>query len=161
MKGTVCITGKLAFGTRDQFTKFVQSKGWIVVSTVTPNLTYLITNNPYSGSQKNLKAQRIGATVITEEEFMDILNEDEGGPVTNVQESKINSTTTKKEDPFDDLPYPLNTVDSNIPDNLKKTSTLYLFKNQTSDKDLQYLNALSSILVNFEGNRIDLKDVQD
>lgn len=65
----ICVTGKLNSYTRDEITKKIESLGGKVVSSVTKNTTWLLTNTPDSGTSKNVAAQRLGIPIITEEEF--------------------------------------------------------------------------------------------
>ena len=70
---SVCITGKLThFKNRDEFTKAVKDRGGKVVSGVSKNTTWLVTNTPDSGTSKNVTAQKLGIPIITEEEFVNL-----------------------------------------------------------------------------------------
>lgn len=70
---SICITGKLThFKNRDEFTKAVQDRGGKVVSGVSKNTTWLVTNTPDSGTSKNVTAQKLGIPIITEEEFVNL-----------------------------------------------------------------------------------------
>ena len=70
---SICITGKLThFKNRDEFTKAVQDRGGKVVSGVSKNTTWLVTNTPNSGTSKNVTAQKLGIPIITEEEFVNL-----------------------------------------------------------------------------------------
>ena len=42
-------------------------------SSVTKDLTYLVTNDTSSGSSKNQKAAEFGISVITEKQFLDLV----------------------------------------------------------------------------------------
>ena len=69
----ICITGKLThFKNRDEFTKAIQDRGGKVVSGVSKNTTWLVTNTPDSGTSKNVTAQKLGIPIITEEEFVNL-----------------------------------------------------------------------------------------
>lgn len=68
----ICVTGKLNSYTRDEITKKIESLGGKIVSSVTKNTTWLLTNTPNSGTSKNVAAQRLGIPIITEEEFSNI-----------------------------------------------------------------------------------------
>lgn len=66
------ITGKVeCFKNRKELERFIESKGGSV-SGVSKSTDYLITNDPYSGSNKNKKAQELGIQLITEQEFIDM-----------------------------------------------------------------------------------------
>ena len=70
---SICITGKLThFKNRDEFTKAVQDRGGKVVSSVSKNTNWLVTNTPDSGTSKNVTAQKLGIPIITEEEFVNL-----------------------------------------------------------------------------------------
>ncbi|MFX1459687.1 MAG: NAD-dependent DNA ligase LigA [Promethearchaeota archaeon] len=68
-----CFTGALKSMTRDQAKTLLEEKGAIFKNSVVKNLDYLITNDPHSGSEKNLKAKEYGIKIITEEQFLNIL----------------------------------------------------------------------------------------
>lgn len=71
--GSVCFTGALSIP-RSQASKMAEDAGFEVKGGVSKGLTYLVTNTPDSGSSKNKKAQQLGTKVITEAEFMEIIN---------------------------------------------------------------------------------------
>ena len=48
----------------------VKSLGGTCKSSVTKDLSFLVTNDPGSGSSKNAKAAKYGVKIITEEEFL-------------------------------------------------------------------------------------------
>lgn len=66
-----CITGKLSMK-RDDLVKIIEQNGGKFAS-VNKNLTYLICNDKDSNSGKSKKAKDLGVTVITEDEFMDLI----------------------------------------------------------------------------------------
>ena len=66
-----CMTGKLS-KPRNEIIDFIESNGGKVSSTVTKNVTYLVTDDPNSGSSKNEKAKKLGVSVISEEELMEL-----------------------------------------------------------------------------------------
>ena len=67
------ITGTLKeFKNRAELQKFIEDKGGKVVSGVSKNTTWLVTNTPNSGTSKNVTAQRLGIPIITEEEFINL-----------------------------------------------------------------------------------------
>lgn len=70
---TFCITGALS-RPRKEFEALITSKGGKLASSVTKNVNYLVTDNPESGSSKNVKAKQLGVPVINEEEFLRIIN---------------------------------------------------------------------------------------
>lgn len=68
---TFCITGKLvSFSNRDALVADIESKGGVVVSSVTAKTNYLITNDKTSGSSKNKAAEKHGTKIITEIEYI-------------------------------------------------------------------------------------------
>lgn len=72
---TFCITGKLLqYNNRDALVMDIEKYGGKVVSGVTSKTDYLITNEPDSGSSKNQNAKKFGTKIITEKEFIEILN---------------------------------------------------------------------------------------
>jgi DNA ligase (NAD+) len=76
-----CFTGTLASMTRGAAQDIVRKAGGTVTSTVTKTLSFLVTNDPDSGSSKNEKAVKLGVAVIGEHEFLTMLEEADGEPV--------------------------------------------------------------------------------
>jgi DNA ligase (NAD+) len=68
----VAITGSLSIP-RKQFETLINEKGF-VVSSITKDTKYLITDNPDSGSSKNAKADKLGIEKITEADFRQRFN---------------------------------------------------------------------------------------
>ena len=68
-----CFTGELEKMSRKEAEKLVKNAGGIVKSSVTKDLSYLVTNTPNSGSSKNKKALIVGCKIITENEFYKML----------------------------------------------------------------------------------------
>ena len=52
----------------------VKERGGICKSSVTKDLSYLVTNDKESGSSKNAKAAKFGIPVIDESEFIKMVN---------------------------------------------------------------------------------------
>lgn len=70
------ITGSLMhFSNRNELKELIESKGGKVTGSVTGNTSYLINNDSTSSSSKNKNAAKLGIPVITEEEFLAMLNE--------------------------------------------------------------------------------------
>ena len=65
-----CFTGKLSLITRDEASKWVKNAGGTVKNSVTKDLTYLVTNDEESNSSKSKKAKEWGITIMKEEDFM-------------------------------------------------------------------------------------------
>lgn len=55
---------------RAQAEKLVRDHGGSAKSAVTKDVSYLVTNDPNSGSEKNLKARALGVPIISEQEFL-------------------------------------------------------------------------------------------
>lgn len=72
---SVCFTGKLNTMSRNDAAKLAESVGFEVLAGVNRKLTYLVTNTPDSGSSKNKKAIEFGTKVITEDEFLKMVND--------------------------------------------------------------------------------------
>ena len=68
--GTVCFTGKLEHLLRQEAAAMARRAGYSVASSVSRDLTYLVTNTPASQSTKNRKADEYGVKKITEAEFL-------------------------------------------------------------------------------------------
>lgn len=67
---SVCITGKLSVK-RSEFEWELKAAGFTPVSSVTKKTQYLITDDPNSGSSKNIAAKKFGTVVMSEQEFRD------------------------------------------------------------------------------------------
>ena len=69
------ITGAVEhFKNRDELKAVIQERGGKVASSVTSKTTYLINNDISSSSSKNKKAKELGIEIITEEQFLQMLN---------------------------------------------------------------------------------------
>ena len=71
--GTVCFTGKLDHLLRQEAAAMARRAGYGVASSVSRDLTYLVTNQPHSCSLKNRKADEYGVRKITETEFLEMV----------------------------------------------------------------------------------------
>lgn len=73
---TFVITGSVEhFANRKELQAVIESKGGKATGSVTSKTTYLINNDSMSNSSKNKKARELGVPVITEEEFLKMLEE--------------------------------------------------------------------------------------
>ncbi len=70
-----CFTGELVTMNRQDAQMLVKENGGSCKSSVTKDLSYLVTNDTSSGSSKNVKAASLGIPVITEEEFLKLVRE--------------------------------------------------------------------------------------
>jgi DNA ligase (NAD+) len=69
------ITGSIEqFKNRDELKEIIESKGGKVTGSVTSKTNYLINNDNLSGSSKNKKAKELGISIITENQFVDWVN---------------------------------------------------------------------------------------
>ena len=68
-----CFTGELVTMKRQDAEQLVKLHGGTCKSSVTKDLTYLVTNDTTSGSSKNVKAASLGISVITEEQFLGLI----------------------------------------------------------------------------------------
>lgn len=72
------MTGKTEkFSGRKELQELIESHGGRVSSSVSANTSYLINNDSASNSSKNKKAKELGVSIITEEEFLKLLEEGE------------------------------------------------------------------------------------
>ena len=76
-KGSICVTGSLKFGSRDKFLEFAKEHGYESKSGVSKGLTYLVNNDIASNSSKNRKAKALGIKIISEDDFMKIVNDND------------------------------------------------------------------------------------
>ena len=65
-----CFTGELRTLKRADAENMVKKLGGTCKSSVTKDLSYLVTNDTTSGSSKNVKAAKLGIPIINEEEFL-------------------------------------------------------------------------------------------
>ncbi|WP_304224463.1 NAD-dependent DNA ligase LigA [Gracilinema caldarium] len=72
-----CFTGELRSMKRSEAEERVKALGGQAKSSVVKDLSYLITNDPASGSSKNQKARELGIPVISEEQFLEVLEKPE------------------------------------------------------------------------------------
>ena len=70
-----CFTGELVTMKRQDAEKLVKENGGACKSSVTKDLSYLVTNDTASGSSKNVKAASLGIPVINEEKFLSLLRD--------------------------------------------------------------------------------------
>lgn len=76
-KGSICVTGSLKFGSRSKFLEFVKEHGYEPKSGVSKDLTYLINNDMTSNSFKNKKAKEFGVKILSEDDFLKLVNDSE------------------------------------------------------------------------------------
>ena len=69
-KGSICVSGSLAYGSRSKFLKFAEAHGYEAKDSIVKGLTYLVCNDTKSGSSKVKKALANGVKILTEDEFM-------------------------------------------------------------------------------------------
>jgi DNA ligase (NAD+) len=73
---TFVITGSVEhFANRNELKALIEQKGGKVTGSVTSKTDYLINNDNMSNSAKNKKAKELGITIITEEEFLKMLEQ--------------------------------------------------------------------------------------
>ena len=71
---TFVVTGAVhIFKNRDELKKKIESLGGKVASSVSKKTDYLINNDSTSSSSKNVKAKELGIPIITEEEFIKLI----------------------------------------------------------------------------------------
>ena len=72
---TFVITGKLkVFKNRNEIKSTIEEKGGKVTDSVSSKTSYLINNDVESTSSKNLKAKQLNIPIITEDEFLQMIN---------------------------------------------------------------------------------------
>ena len=75
-----CFTGELSSMKRSHAEEKIKSLGASAKTSVVKELSYLVTNEPGSGSAKNKKARELGIPIIGEEQFLALLaNAEKGG----------------------------------------------------------------------------------
>ncbi|MDR2617613.1 MAG: NAD-dependent DNA ligase LigA [Treponema sp.] len=74
LKGfSFCFTGELKSMKRNEAEEKIKALGASAKSSVVKDLSYLVTNDPESGSGKNKKARELGVSIISEEQFLSLL----------------------------------------------------------------------------------------
>ena len=68
-----CFTGELTTMKRADAEQLVKKNGGSIKSSVTKDLSYLVTNDTTSGSSKNQKAAKLGIPVINEKDFLELV----------------------------------------------------------------------------------------
>lgn len=72
-----CFTGELLSMKRQEAEKLIRDLGGQAKSSVTKDLSYLVTNNPESGSSKNKRAAELGIPVLSENDFLELVKKAE------------------------------------------------------------------------------------
>jgi len=74
MKGlSFCFTGEMKKIKRSDAQEKIKSLGAQAKSSVVKGLSYLVTNDPLSGSSKNKKARELGIPIIDEDDFLNLI----------------------------------------------------------------------------------------
>jgi DNA ligase (NAD+) len=68
-----CFTGELVSMKRGEAEEQIKALGASAKTSVVKDLSFLVTNNPESGSAKNKKARDLGVAIIDEKQFLDLL----------------------------------------------------------------------------------------
>ena len=72
---TFVITGKLkTFKNRNEIKATIEKEGGKVTNSVSSKTDYLINNDVDSTSSKNLKAKKLNIPIITEDDFLNLIN---------------------------------------------------------------------------------------
>lgn len=88
-----CFTGELSSMKRGEAEARVKALGALAKTSVTKDLTYLVTNDPASGSSKNEKANKLGVAILDEAAFLAILAD----PATALRGREPSSSTSTLE----------------------------------------------------------------
>jgi DNA ligase (NAD+) len=82
-----CFTGELSSLKRSEAEEQIRALGAQAKSAVVKDLSYLVTNDPESGSGKNKKARHLGIPIIDEEQFLALLASARAGLFTGSAKS--------------------------------------------------------------------------
>jgi DNA ligase (NAD+) len=74
-----CFTGELVSMKRSEAEEKIKALGASAKTSVVKDLSFLVTNNPESGSAKNRKARDLGVAIIDEKQFLDLLKNSGNG----------------------------------------------------------------------------------
>jgi len=80
-----CFTGELKSMKRGEAEEKIKALGAQAKSSIVKGLSYLVTNDPSSGSSKNKKARELGIPVIGEDEFIALLSSQPKKPAVPAQ----------------------------------------------------------------------------
>jgi len=84
-----CITGKMSSGKkRPEVEVWIKSHGGISKSSISKDLTYLVTDTPNSGSSKNKKADKYGVKKITEDQLYTLVD-NQSEPPKKIKVKKV------------------------------------------------------------------------
>ena len=76
---TFVITGSLThFSNRKELQNLIESLGGKAAGSVSSKTSYLINNDTASNSSKNKKAKELGIPILSEEDFLTMVKENEG-----------------------------------------------------------------------------------
>ena len=89
-----CFTGELSSMKRPQAEEKIRALGASAKTSVVKGLSFLVTNDPESGSSKNKKARSLGISIIDEEGFLAILADPD--KTIGVQNTAVEMDKTKK-----------------------------------------------------------------
>lgn len=67
-----CITGELSM-TRSEFEKLIKKNGGVMVSSVSKNTSYLVTNETESSSSKFVKAKQLNIPIVSEDQLLKMI----------------------------------------------------------------------------------------
>jgi DNA ligase (NAD+) len=84
-----CFTGELASMKRGQAEQRIKAQGASAKSSVVKDLSYLVTNDPKSGSAKNKKARELGIPIIGEEEFLSLIAKAENAAAESPKQGEL------------------------------------------------------------------------
>ena len=84
-----CFTGELSAMKRGQAEQRIRALGASAKSSVVKDLSYLVTNDPESGSAKNKKARELGIPILGEDEFLSLLAAAAGGSTALPQQGEL------------------------------------------------------------------------
>jgi len=83
-----CFTGELKSMKRPQAEEKIKLLGAQSKSSVVKGLSYLVTNDPSSGSAKNKKARELGVKIIDEDQFLALIS-DQAKPLTQTVQGEL------------------------------------------------------------------------
>jgi DNA ligase (NAD+) len=84
-----CFTGELSSMKRSQAEERIKVLGASAKTSVVKDLSYLVTNDPGSGSSKNKKARELGISIINEEQFLALLADADNGNVPKAAQGEL------------------------------------------------------------------------
>jgi DNA ligase (NAD+) len=88
-----CFTGELLSMKRKEAEEQIKALGGSAKTSVTKDLSFLVTNDPESGSGKNAKARKLGVAILDEGQFLELLKNKEPGKIRGLLAASLQAAS--------------------------------------------------------------------